>query len=114
MRNWLIKILGGSTKDEVLTEAVIRLHNTVSVQDVLRLEEGKLMYGVKQLTTAEYAILQEQVRSFQKSLLFKVLDLDLKYNCNQLMREATNIQQLETAKVTEFVFDIIKTRLKNF
>ena len=114
MKNWLVKKLGGATKDEVLTEAVQRLHNTVSADDILRIENKNVMFGTRVLTTAEYGILTEQVRSFQKSLLFKVLDTDLKYNCIQQMRKAVNLQQLETAKITEFLWDIVKNRLARF
>lgn len=114
MKEWLIKKLGGATKDEVLTEAVIRLHNTVSVNDILRVENKTVMFGTKSLTTAEYGIIVEQVRSFQKSLLFKILDTDVKYHCNVKMRSARTLQEMETAKVIEFVWDILKTRLSKF
>lgn len=127
-RLWLIKRLGGypdiqsaiaairkeKDKDRILAAATARLFNTVSVYDILRQENGKWFFGDKVLTNEQYVILQEQARSFQKTLLFRVLDIDLKYQTNKRMRAALTMQDLQIAKVIEYVFDIIRTRLSQF
>lgn len=128
MRVWLIKKLGGFTdihdllesisdekeKDRILTKAIEKLFNSVSVYDIVRNENGVWMFGDRILTDVQYAILKEQAESFKKSFLFKVLDIDFKYNCNKKMRASVTNQELQIAKVVEYTFDILKNRLSKF
>ena len=99
-------------KDKILTNAVERLFNTVSERDILRQENGVWVFGARNLTDVEYGTIREQAKAFQSSLLFRIFEADVKYHCNKKMREAQNLEQLESAKMLEFIFDIWKSRLK--
>ena len=128
MRSWVIKKLGGYTdvqdalgsvhtdkeRNRLLADAMGNIYNTVSVYDILRKENGAWMFGNKVLTDAQYVILQEQARTLQKSLLFRILEIDLKYQCGKLMRKAQTVEELQRAKIVEYTFDILKTRLSEF
>ena len=134
LREWIIVLLGGQIKGfkdvdeaiehirntddvtrkyQILTLATKKLFNTISSEDILKQnEDGSWMLEGKPLTQLEVKSLKSEAQAIQNTRLWKVLDKDVKYHCNQKMRAATTILELESAKVIEYTWDILKTRLK--
>ena len=138
MRKYLVKLLGGQMecelyhtftdddaierikniedtqkKYEILTLAVKKLFNTVNSDDILRqTSTGEWFCEGKSLTQLEVNSLKREAVSILNTRFFTVLDKEVKYHTNRRMREATTILELEGAKCLEFVWDILKTRLK--
>ena len=129
MKDWFIKKIGGfvttddfiekvkelpmDDKYKILNLAVKKLFNTVSSEDLLKqTESGEWIVDGRPLVKGEYDNIIGQAKSFRESTLFKILDKEVKYHGNKKMREATTLFQLESAKMLEYVWDILKTRLK--
>ena len=128
-KKFLIKKLGGFTdtddfirnirtlkteeKYRILTIAVKRLFNTVGSDDILSNKNGDYRFEGRPITKGEIDNLRAQAESFVQSKLFVALDKEVKYHCNLQMRKATTLSQLEGAKVIEFTWDILKTKLRN-
>lgn len=131
MRRWLIEKLGGfvdtesaiqhilDTDDEemrrqILTEAVKKLYNTISKDDVLRRSrEGLLMFKGKILTANQLEILKNEAQAFEDSFLYRVLDTECKYRANEKMFvKSSTLMHLESGKVMTYLWDVIKTRVK--
>jgi len=125
MREWLIRRLGGFTdlddylasatdqdRQAILTQATEKLFNTVSADDILRVQDGVMMFEGQPMLTAQLETLRHEVGLIRSSLTFKILDREVKYHVNLKMREATTLAQLEAAKMLEFTWDILKTALK--
>lgn len=100
-------------KREVLTLATKRLYNTISFEDILKQnEDGSWMAQGKPLTHLEVKALKSEAQSIQSTRLWKLLDSELKFHCNQRVRAARTLEEVDVAKAIEFTFDILKTRLK--
>lgn len=129
MRTWLIHKLKGfanvedflenirklETKEKyrILDVAIKRLFNHVSEDEILhQTETGEWMFEGRPMVKGEYENVVEQARRLKDSFLFRVLDKDVKYQSYKKMREATTLFQLESAKMLEYIWDILKTRIK--
>lgn len=115
MKKYLIKLLGGYCKDEVLTEAVKELYNTIGQEDILQEEpDGKFRFLDKTMTDADKQRIVVEAREFTKTLLWKVLQIDVKYQANKMMfLEAENEIQITAGKLWLYTLDCFKTRLNS-
>src|SRR3990167_4079393 len=120
LREWIVVLLGGhiggfkdveeaiehirntddvQKKYQILTLATKKLFNTVSSDDILKQnEDGSWMAEGRPLTHLEVKALVSEAQAIQNTRLWKLLDKDVKYLCNQKMRAATTILELEGAK----------------
>lgn len=130
LKTWLIHCLGGFTdvddciehikdiddqkeRQKVLTVAVKRLYNTVGKDDVLKIAtNGQWWFEGKLLSPEEVRVLKHEAETFKMSRLYRVLDMECRYQANKKMHEAFTLPQLESAKLFFWVWDLIKTRLK--
>ena len=109
-----IKLLGGYNKDEVLSECVKELYNTISSDDILKEEMGVWFVGDRVLKDNEKNILISEATQLMNSKLWKYLTDDIKYNANKLMFEKSkSIDDLIIGKSWLYVLDQIKTRLQS-
>jgi hypothetical protein len=109
-----IKILGGYTKDEILSECVKELYNTIDSDDILKEEMGVWFVGDRVLKDNEKNILISEATQLMNSKLWKYLTDDIKYNANKLMFEKSkSIDDLIIGKSWLYVLDQIKTRLQS-
>src|SRR3990167_96885 len=114
MKNKLIKLLGGYTKDEVLTRAVKKLYNTIGSEDILREEMGQWTINGKPINDAIKKLLVSEAQIFLKSRLWQVLQTDIKYRANKVMFEKAQTEQdLIAGKLWLYTIDSIKTRLES-
>lgn len=112
--NFLIKMLGGYTKDEVLTEAVKHLYNTIGAEDILKEEGGQWTFTGKPVEDAMRKLLISEAQVFIKSRLWKVIQLDVKYQANKKMfEEAVSQMDMVMGKSWVYVLDCMKTRLES-
>jgi hypothetical protein len=111
----LIRLLGGYTKDEVLTTAVKELYNTIGADDILK-EDGSLQWtiGNRLMAEAEKKQLIAEAQIFLKSKLWKVLQADIKYQANKRMFEkAQTDMDLIAGKLWLYTLNCFKTRLES-
>ena len=129
MKKYIIKLLGGYAdigeclddiiqKDtllpanQLLSESVKHLLNTISRDDIFD-RRGVLWYfDNKQLSPQQLATLRNDVRFFENSFLFKVLDVKIKYLSNKKLYEAQNLADILVAKALLYQWDIVKDALK--
>lgn len=112
MKKHLIHLLGGFTEDEVSNEAVRKLFNNVGPEDILRADGDVWLFRGKPLMTAQVQALRIEAKSILASKTFQILDTELKWHTNKKLREAQTERQLDAAKMIEYTWDVIKTRLK--
>lgn len=115
MREFLIEILGGYTKDQILTEAVKDLYNTISKDDILQEgSRGEWLVADRPIIEGEKKLLISEAQIFIHSRLWKVLQTDIKYQSNKKMFEDSKTEyDLIAGKMTLYLLDIIKTRLES-
>lgn len=116
MKKWFIKILGGYTKDEVLTEAVKKLYNTIGKNDILQVdsETGQWVFMGKLMSKSEQQMLSAESKNLLNSRLWKILKADIQYRSNkQMFVSSQSMDDLLVGKSWLYVLDIVETRLKS-
>lgn len=114
MKNWIIRKLGGYPKDEVLTQAVKHLYNTIGAEDILRVDGDDWIFEGKALNSGQKKLLASQARTLINTQLWKVLQADIKYMANKRMFvESKTEQDLIAGKIWLFTLDALKTRLNS-
>ncbi len=125
----LIHILGGyvtakeaieaveakNERRELLTAAVKRLYNTIGADDILHVNEaGQWLLEGKQMEEAFKKILVAEAEQFTKTSLWRVLQMDIKYQANKKMfTTSTDPSQMDVGKSWTYILDAIKTRLNS-
>lgn len=114
LQNHLIKLLGGITKEDVLSEVVKDLYNTISADDILKEENGQWTFKGKVLQEQEKKLLIAEAQIFLKTRLWKVLQADIKYRSNLRMFEHSKTEvDLLAGKLWLYTLDCFKTRLES-
>lgn len=112
--DWLIKKLGGYTKDEILNEVVARQFSTISYQDILREEGLDWYFQDNKILEAEKKLLIAEASQFLNTRLWKVLKTDIRYQANKIMFEKAKTELDMTAgKLWLYTLDCLETRLKS-
>jgi len=128
-REWIIEKLGGYTdvdsalesitdsteRNYILTRAVKRLYNTISSEDILKENEyGQWMFMGRTLSKAEVAQIKAEATHFLGTMLWKVLQADVKYQANRKMYLlAQSDTDLTAGKLWTLTLDAFKTRLQS-
>lgn len=132
MRRYLIKLLGGypdfqsalealkntddiDLKNELLTEAVKHLFNTIGPDDILHQDhETKLwMFQGKPMDQADIINLKEEAKILRSMKLWRVLKMDIKHQLNKKMYEESRItMDVVWGKLILWYDDCIRTRLQ--
>ncbi|MCK9393592.1 hypothetical protein M0Q03_02195 [bacterium] len=111
--NWLIKKLGGFTKDEILNETIGDLFNTISDKDILRVENNTWLYRDKPLTDSEMKLISAEAKYLLSSTLWKILQDDIKWQANEKMYfKSKTIEDLTAGKLWLYTLNCIKKRLE--
>lgn len=107
-------MLGGIPKDEVLTEAVKELYNTIGAEDILQEDHGTWLFKGKPLNDATKKLLISEAQVFVNSKLWAILQDDIRYRSNLMMFERSKTEQdLIAGKLWLFILDSLNTRLKS-
>ncbi len=127
LRSFIIKKLGGyptiddaikaidskKHKHIILTNAVSHLFSTVGENDILRHEQGQWLHEGRILTEEEIKQIQSEAATFRKFHLYKILNAEVKYHAAYKMYyKSQTVDDLIAGKMIEYVWDIIKTKLK--
>lgn len=108
-----IETLDPKDKHTLLTELVRPLFNMVSKDDILKVQNKKWYLQDRELAENEVHMLIEEVKLFKSSKLWKILQLDLRYQANKRMFiESKTTEDLIAGKLLLLYIDIIETRLK--
>jgi len=103
-------------RNKVLSLSVKKLFNTVGKDDILkRYVQGNMeqwWFEGKLLSPEEVKSLKREAESFRAMRLYKVLDMECRYQANKKMHEAQTLSQLESAKLLIWTWDVIKSRLR--
>lgn len=92
---------------------VRKLFNTITADDILKLENQNMFLKGKRLTTEQITELKENAERFADSVVWKLLSDDIKYHANYLMYEKSkDYQDMMFGKAILYVVDIINKRLK--
>ncbi len=131
MKDWIITKLGGfptlasaikhikkiedqESKGEILTEAVKYLFNTIGSEDILKYEDGQYIFQGRPLLPDEVSDLKNQAKVLLSSKLWKVLDMDVKYQLNRKMFLDSSVNlDIHWGKLLQYYHDILNTRIKN-
>lgn len=129
MKRWLITFLGGfndideviahikSSNDEqakfkILTEAVAHLFNGITSQDILREENGQMIFRGRPITQSEKDLIEAEAKQFMNSTFWRILRMDIRWQINKkLFVDANTNTDIVWGKLLVFYDDIIKTRL---
>lgn len=129
MRNFIIKKLGGypsikeaiddireqEDKHRILSLAVKDLFNTIGPEDILKQDvDGKWLFGNKVLSKGQVDAIKGDVKYLLTSMLWKVLQKDVKHQANRKMYilGKTDLDFI-AGKMFLYTLDAIKTRLNS-
>ncbi len=131
MRKWFVKKLHGfpdidsaiqhikDTKDsekkaDVLKEAVKKLYNAVSADDILAPnKEGTWNFQGKPLTQTEVEELRNEAREMLGMKIWRVIKLDLRYQLGKKMfEEAKCLEDMLWGQLLLYLDDVIRNRLQ--
>ena len=102
------------SKEEKLTQQVKHLFNTIGVEDILREEKGVWFLEDKPLNEGQRKLLISEATVFTKTLLWKVLQTDVKYQANKKMFELSNTEMdLTAGKLWLETLNCFRTRLES-
>lgn len=129
MRNYLIKLLGGFSgtddfinrveslplkeKHRLLTLAVKKSFNTITKEDILKIENGEWTLEGKSLLQAQLVSIQQSASSFKAGIFWRVIQKELRYRANRAMfiKSDTAIDMLG-GKTLLFYIDIINSKVE--
>lgn len=102
-------------KNKILTQAVRRLFNTIGAEDILRANiTGEWMHKGKILPDSQKNLLMAEAKNFTESLLWSILQDDVKYQANRKMYLTGKTEMdLVAGKLWTFTLDAMKTRLQS-
>lgn len=108
-----IETLEGKDKHKILTECVQHLFNTVGKDDLLKVQGKKMYFQDREMGDHEVQMLIEETKLFRGSKLWKVLQLDMRYQANKRMFvDSKTIEDLIAGKLLLLLIDVLETRLK--
>lgn len=114
LRKWLIRSLDGIPNEEVLTKAVSHLFNTIGEDDILKEKDGVWTIGNKPMPDATRRLVISETKTFLSTMLWRVLQIDIKYKANKAMFERSRSDiDLTAGKLWLYILDCIATRLKS-
>ena len=123
MKNYIIHKLGGfvtleeaveANSHDALTKVVAKYFNTITEEDVLRVNEhGQYTLEGKPLMDAQVQSLRAYATDFRKSMLFKVLDRDIKYQLNKkTFVQSAKETDLIAGKLGYWLWKVIREKLE--
>lgn len=109
MKSW------NKIKKMILRWAVRDLLKAVTIEDLLRIDGGKVFVGTRQLTPEEITSLKSEARSFQNSIFYKLLLSNLYWIANyKMMREADTELEMTNGRMMTLVIDTIQEFTEKF
>jgi len=115
MRRWLLRVLllkaGEQERQEILSQAIETIFNTIGKDDILKQENGALLFKGNALNAQQVNALRVEANGILKSKMWAILVYDLKYEGNKKEDEAVTLFQLESAKLLKYLAHIMLKRL---
>ena len=130
LRRLFIKKLGGyrnidealdaisdtKEKHKILTKAVKRFFNTISAEDILRVDEtsGQWIFQGKPISENQKKVLISEAEEFLDTTLWEILQTDIKFQMNKrIYLESKTDMDLIAGKLGTLILDAMRTRLKS-
>ena len=133
MKKWIIEKLGGypdldsaldhikkindvERKNEILTEAVKKLFNAISSEDILQrdLETHLLKFQGKLMTEEQERQLKSEAETLLGLKLWRVIKMDIRYQLSKKMfEEAKTKEDIVWGQLLTYLDDIIRTRIQS-
>ena len=123
----LIKMLGGFPdvesalrsaegveKRAVLASAVRHLYKSVSAEEILRPgENGGVLFEGRPMTQIEYSEIRAEAEMLRRSRLWKVLQLEVRYQLGKKMFEEARVpDDMLWGQLATFLWDVISTKIR--
>src|SRR3990167_3451765 len=97
-----------------LNKAIKDLFNTIGAEDILRDENGVWFLEDKPLNEGQKKLLISEANVFTKTLLWRVLQADVRWQANKAMFEkAQTTEDLTAGKLWVYTLQCFKTRLES-
>lgn len=111
---WLREIDDPDLKREILTEAVRKLYNAISADDILRQEkDGTWIFQGRPLTGVEVSQLKEEANYLKGMKLFYIIKQDLRHQIGKkIWEEAKCMDDILWGQLITWIWDVINTRIK--
>lgn len=88
------------------------LLKAITVNDILRVEENKVYIGKRKLSREDIASLQDQAEVLQRSMLWELIENDIRWTASDLMLEkALNERDIVFGKAMIYNFSLMQTFL---
>lgn len=102
-------------KKRILKWAVRDLLNAVDIDDLLRIDDGLIFIGKRQLTKEEITTLKSEAKSFEHSLFYKLLLNNLYWIANfKMMRNANSEIEMTNGRMMTLTIDTIQEFTEKF
>ena len=102
------------TREEKLTNQVKHLFNTIGAEDILQEHKGVWHVQGKPLNDAQMKLIMSEAKIFTETTLWRVLQLDIKYQANKAMFEKGKSEaDLTAGKLWTYTLECIRTRLES-
>ncbi len=112
MKNALIHLLGGYSKDDVLREAFKEIYLPLNPEDVLHVKEGDWLFMGKPLRLEQVEQIKLEAKQLNEMKLWGIIKLDVRYHLQRKMFEEVRIKEdLVWGQLASFLWDIVKTRV---
>src|SRR5690242_12231868 len=110
---WIKRTNDVELKHELLTEAVKHLFNSIDEHDILRIENGKVLFRDKPLTEPQVQALREEAKALSEMKLWHIISLNVKYQLNKKMFVESNItMDVMWGKLLLYYHDIVRSRIE--
>lgn len=102
-------------KKLILKWAVRDLLKAVTIEDLLRIENGEIFIGKRKLSLEEITSLKSEAKSFENSLFYKLLLGNLYWIANfKMMREANTEIEMSNGRMMTLTIDTIQEFVEKF
>lgn len=97
-------------KQIILKWAVRHILKAVTVDDLLRIENGKVFIGKTELTPHEIGTLKSEAKNFQRSMLWKLMNNNLYWIANfKMMKEADSATEMVNGRMMTLTIDTMES-----
>jgi len=96
-------------KKKILRYLTSNLLNAVTIDDLLRVDKGKLFVGKRELSQEEVINLKSEAKTFKKSLLWQLINYNLYWIANFKMIKGSNRERdMDNGRMMVLCIDTIE------
>jgi len=110
----LIGFLAKGEREVILTELVKKHFNTISKEDIFKIEGKVWTFEGRELEDSEREMIIAQAKQIQNMFTWKILEKEVMWRANREMYlKSTDVFGITMGKSWQYVFDIINSKLKD-